>query len=405
MNQRPVINSVVEGDTINLVEFFLDDFDEPIFPNETTTGPEVLLFDNDMDRSIINNGVATVGQDPGSWQVDFSIPKLGLQDVSYYTVRWTMVDEDNQTHVLKTVIEVHPCVDNRESDIVFLKPVRGIGYLDITVPESFNASKGDTLTLSAYLNNDPVFEELDVSDPQNGIKVTATTTKTNIRIRDAFTASALAPHTILIQYQKSGMMMPKILSHNLWVITPSIATAMNLVEAHIHKAKLDNVIPSLQYTPGDLVTYLYRGLNLLNTIPPLATGFTGTNMQGHMLDAWLTCASYYALGAQLQAEGALAFDFSGQTVNLNIDRTPSIEAALGRIEQHIDAHLRPYKKMLVKAGIVSGDGSQGGSTISYGKSFGIVTVLNSPTTRFQHGGGGGRGLNGWTSSGRGRGVR
>lgn len=398
------IPSVVEGETISLVEQFLDELDDPIYPAEAYTGPEVFVFDNDEQRSVISNAVGAPGVEHGSWQADFSIPIFNLEDNIILTVQWTLIDEDHQTHTLKSFIEVTPAVDNRIGDIVFLKPVKGIGKVDAILPISFKPDEGDTLTISAYLNNEPVFEGIDTTDTSSGIKYRSGSTKTSITMRDSFAAKRLEPYVITFDYRRDGALMPQIMTHNLWSITPQVAIAMNMVEDYINKARLENVIPALQYTPGDLVQYLFRGLNLFNTLPPISTGFTGMNMQGHILDAWVFCACYYALASQLQAEGALAFDFSGQTVNLNVDRTPSIEAALGRVEQHIEQQIKPYKKMLAKAGVVTGDGRQGANHLAYGEAFGIVTVLNSPTTNHRYGGGPGNSLNGWTGSPR-RGTR
>lgn len=405
MPQRPLIPEVVEGESINLIEFFVDDFDEPVLPSETTTGPEVLLLDNDPERSIIANAIGTPGQDPGSWQVDFSIPKIGLPDQTDFEVVWKIMDEEFQTHTLKRYIKIFPCVDNRDSDIVFVKPMNTVAMIDAVIPVSFNPAAGDQLLISAAYNNNPIFELLDVNDPTNGIKWNATSTRTSIQFRDAFALQELQPHFLQFQYKKSGQMIPQFYTQNLWVVTPQVMVAANMLEQYINKAKLENVIPALEYTMGDLVHYLSRGLNLFNTFPPIVTGFTGMNMQGHILDAWLTCASYYALGAQLQAEGQLAFDFSGQSVSLNVDRTPTIEGALGRMENHMETQLKPYKKMLAKGGMTRGDGSIGNQPVSYGQSFGIVMVTNSPTTKHGYGGGPGRSLNGWTSSPSNRGRR
>ncbi|SBV38497.1 Phage protein [Phage NCTB] len=397
--QKDLIPTVVEGESINITEMFLDEWDEPIYPSETTTGPEVVLYDNDQDRSVIATGVATPGQDTGSWQIDFAIPVMDILDDTKFQTRWTLVDDEGDTHTLKNFIIVQPGADNRISDSVYIKQMRGIGNVDITVPLTFNPDQGDKLYISAYKNNIAVFEGLEVSATStNGISYTATSTRINIRIKDCFEAKSLAPYNILIQHEPNGAIMPRMLSQNLWVITPQVMVAANQIEAYINKAKLENVIPSLQYTVGDIMTYLFRGLNLFNQIGPMGTSFTGMNMQGPILDSWITCACYYALGSQLQAEGALAFDFSGQTVSLNIDRTPQIEGALGRVENQIETNIKPYKKLLVKAGVTSGDGSQGANSLSFGNAFGAVTITNSPVTNLGYGSGPGRALNGWVSS-------
>ena len=105
-------------------------------------------------------------------------------------------------------------------------------------------------------------------------------------------------------------------------------------------------------------------------------------MQGPLLNSWLICSCYYALGAQLQAEGALAFDFGGQTVSLNVDRTPAIESALGRIENEVENTVKPFKKLLGRTGILSGDGSAGGQFMDTSRALGVLGLSNTPLTRF-----------------------
>lgn len=117
----------------------------------------------------------------------------------------------------------------------------------------------------------------------------------------------------------------------LWAVTPSVLSAATQLEDFINKARSSNVIPELEYTTADLIQYLHRGLSMFNVFRPQLTQFTGMNMQGMILSGWLDCSSYYALVSQLGAEGSMAFDFSGQTVQLNVDRTPAIESVLGRI--------------------------------------------------------------------------
>jgi hypothetical protein len=158
---------------------------------------------------------------------------------------------------------------------------------------------------------------------------------------------------------------------------------MSFLEDFLNKSKIEQVIPELAYTDGDLINYLERGLNLFNMIGGEVTGFTGTNMQGVLFDAWVTCASYYALGAQLMAEGSLAFDFSGQGVSLNVDRTPQLDSALGRIEGLFDSRILPMKKSLWKQGYISGDGSQGRGLMHNSSNIGTLGITNAATTRIR----------------------
>jgi hypothetical protein len=119
---------------------------------------------------------------------------------------------------------------------------------------------------------------------------------------------------------------------------------------------------------------------LFNTVAQPAY-FNGLNMQGILFDAWVNCSCYYALGAQIMAEGSLAFDFSGQGISLNVDRTPQLESALGRIESYISDRVVPLKKQLFKSGVNSGDGSQGRTGLNNPSNVGVLNMINAPTTR------------------------
>jgi hypothetical protein len=86
---------------------------------------------------------------------------------------------------------------------------------------------------------------------------------------------------------------------------------------------------------------------------------------------------------QYMAEGSLAFDFSGQSVSLNIDRTTYIESMLGRLDTMVENQVKPVKRLLAKNGITSGDGSIGSKAMN--SNFGLTRLTMAPTTRFFNG--------------------
>ena len=86
---------------------------------------------------------------------------------------------------------------------------------------------------------------------------------------------------------------------------------------------------------------------------------------------------------QYMAEGSLAFDFSGQSVNLNIDRTQYIDSLLGKLDAMVESQVKPVKKLLARNGIMSGSGAIGSKAMN--SNFGLTTLTLSPTTRFFNG--------------------
>lgn len=221
-----------------------------------------------------------------------------------------------------------------------------------------------------------------IAHPDSRIVVKPGFKTTRVQFPISWPRPYFEPMVLVITHEKPEA-SPVTYTYNCWPSNSSILSAAKQLEDFINKAQIKNVIPELDYTQGDLMMYLSRGLSLFNSLEQV-TGFTGVNMQGYMQEAWLICSSYYALASQLQAEGALAFDFSGQTVNLNIDRTPSIESALGRIEQQIDNVVKPLKKQLKSNGVLGGDGSNGIVALNGATKRGVLGLTNAPTTRLPY---------------------
>lgn len=128
---------------------------------------------------------------------------------------------------------------------------------------------------------------------------------------------------------------------------------MHLQQISDLRMYLDKVLKPLdQYTgyrDSDLYFYLQEGLAHLNMITPLTT-WTHVSFSGTMsmfLPLWSTCACWVALQSQYLAEADQAFNYSGQAVQLDVDRTGYIDSQLGRLESFINERIPQIKKQLI----------------------------------------------------------
>ena len=386
--------NVYEGETATVVEEFLDDFDEPVMPREHSAAPVVRLYD--VDKSIIAEVTAVNDPQsgPGSWRVDLPIPNMDLRDSVTLIARWHFEGEDG-TYTAKSKIVVDPSTEGRDEDIVIVcghdsrmqvsPPIRykppkiGQAANLSTGAKAIESKSGDELALSLYYNNKSIFENWNVED--SAIKIEKFKNKTLIDMPAIVGKPQMFPLSLLIRHKPVKGLATNTYTYKVWAVTPQILVAARQLEDFINKARIANIIPELEYSQSDLMECLSRGLSYFNALQPNITAFTGTNMQGPLLNAWLVCSTQYALGAQIQAEGALGFDFGGQTVSLNIDRTPAIESALGRIDAEIEGMVKPLKKLLGRAGALGGDGSIGGQYIDGSRNFGVLGLSNTPMTR------------------------
>lgn len=398
------IHTALEGTTVTLTESFVDEFDEPLMLSNAESGPIVKVFDDEKDLIFEQIGVPSHKGMPGDWSADIHVPNMGLAERKQFIVHWSFRNSDNEIHRSRQALFIEP--DSEERDMDVLVVVGRDRNMQIVLPVDFQpgtpeipadtaarrpavpGTPGDTLTFTLFRNNIPVWEDggITYGDPDTGIAIKQQIGKTVVTMPAVVGKAKLEPLILMVDYTKQGMIIPNTFTYKVWPITPQVLIAASQLEDFLNKARIQNVVAELDYTQPDLVQYLHRGLALFNSFIPHVTAFDGTNMQGHLYDAWLQCSSYYALASQLQAEGAMAFDFSGQTVSLNVDRTPAIESALGRIESSLEQNVKPLKRLLAKAGVLDGDGSAGGQAINGSTHLGTLGVMNAPTTRLPHAG-------------------
>jgi len=367
------MNRVVEGSAIVLKVFFLDEDEEPLFPAEGSTGPQLLV--KDKEGYIITQAMASVGDDtePGSWIASVSIPDLGLTEETELSLMWTYDSEEGRERNRdRLIVEPSNLIEPKDIMVYMRSGLPAKGHVAIPIPYM----EGDDIAIVLAEGNDILFA-LDANDENSNIEIGKFANRMEFSFPAVGELKRLKPLSLTVEVTRAGAYMPQLFNYLLWYVNPSIMTASSLLEQQINKAKLENVIAELDYSAVDLIHYLYRGLQLFNNLPSQPTDFWGTDMRGILLEHWITCSSYYALSAQLQAEGQMAFDFSGQTVSFNVDRSPSIEAALGRVETMINEHVKPFKKMAIRSGVTSGTGAQGERKMSFGQSFGITKISPS----------------------------
>jgi len=358
----------VDGTVLAVSQHFLDDQDQPLIP--ATGYPKIRLYDSAGDVLVAINAAAS--SEPGKWTANMPIPKMDLESRTEFKIKWLFKGNDAQKIRVSEVALIEPAIDQRNDDIVVL-----FGEADATMKLPVSWQQGWEGQWQIYYGNQECVQD---APPLQDLPMRSNLDST------VFTLPLdQVPYASLVSYLLSVKITPpggrrRTYNYKLWTVTPQIMLAMSHIEDTLNKARIENVIPELRYNDADLLSYLERGLYMFNRVG-YPTAFNGTNMQGILFDAWLICSSYWAISAQLLAEGSLAFDFSGQGVSLNVDRTPQLDAAIGRIESQIEQHVVPLKKLLNTQGITNGDGSVGATNLNNPRASATSGIINAVTTR------------------------
>lgn len=370
---------IVEGNTFSCSESFLDDLGLPLSP--LSGYPQVSVFEG---TDLVTQSLAYTKsqQSTGEWFADLTIPQgidFNGSAEKVLTLTWvfkTPSGESEKTSLHITVLPRNAEASDDYKELVVLGPV---DTLRVTVPYILNLLGGDIVEFILYDENTPIWSSIASASTINGPNSTLELSVSGCTL---FTPR-LRPYNLILTC-KFNTATRQIFSQ-VYQINPSILSAMQALELSINKANQVETIKGLQFREVDLLQGLTRGLDYFNDVPPSLTSFTGVCMTGSIREGWLICSSIRALRAQLQSEGMFQFDFSGQAISVNVDRTQAIDSACSHYESLIDSVVRPLKMLLSKKGIIAGDGSVG-DRLAAMSSMGVTRLSNTVITRSKLGG-------------------
>lgn len=207
-------------------------------------------------------------------------------------------------------------------------------------------------TADVYQNNERFMENLTASGPMllsDGYEYTLFVPTINSTL-----FPSLVPYNIVWKYET----VPEYFeteSSNLFLITPSIMQAMKDVYLTINKSRAKFGFDSV-FNEKEVMSYLRQGADYFNALYN-PTIFNFTNATGPVRHYWLQCSIVVALRSQYLMEAESAFNFSGQAISLDIDRSQYYESLASTIESGLQDPIRQLKANLTKRGIIAGDGN------------------------------------------------
>lgn len=358
-----MLNSVSPGASFEIDVMFKD------HNGQAFTGTVPAVFNvRDFNGKLVVSGSGT--QDaarPGRWYATITLPEnspIGTVN-DKYSLNWTIKGQGDQ----RTATEMFSVVptDNYqylENDKVLIE---GSALQDsLIIPSNIDLSEIKFGLRSE--NGEYVYQSMAAPAPtgiayDKHIYSVTTPTLVNMRAGDV----GLRPYVAEWLYTtEDGETIPEY--HFIYVVNTRILMFMNDLKRFVDKARNEDINPNLRYTDIDLAHYVLQGMAKLNFYPPQLTNWSITTLPHNFNVALTYCAAWEALNAQLLAEGQSAFDFSGQSVSLNVDRTPALEAAIGRIESWLEANVKPAKKIFARMGGGSGSGA------------GVLGITHGPST-------------------------
>lgn len=191
-------------------------------------------------------------------------------------------------------------------------------------------------------------------------------------------APSLTPLSAVWEYTEANARQKNITRETgrVWVITPSILAAISDMQQILNPALLGNSTqPDTQLTQSDYLTFMQHGRDNFNAVITPTT-FTFTDAIGALRWYWIRYSCIAACNAQRLAEGLKAFEYSGSSVQLSIDRTSAWETLASSLESSL-SDIKPFKDSLARRGVTYGSGN----SIELDKAaVGTISIAQHPLT-------------------------
>ncbi len=329
---------------------------------------------NAFEYIITNTGLATKVEGKGIITVPSDVPTN--IDGHRYQIRWTLTLPDGQNFTTYENVSVlsRTTVPQGPEDTVEL--VGGTAALSIVLPGAF-----DHVTVELYKGSGstllvPAFEVTEKEKTPDGYFVQAFLDTTDM------TASMEQYITVWRYWNDAKPNLKYTQSGRVFLINASVLSAVDDMKAYINRSYSQVAGQSdILFTVPYLLVFLRRGRDYFNGAHGMFTAFSMLDATSGIRSWWIQCAELEALRSQFIAEGEKAFNFAGQAISLDVDRTGYYDSAASAIQGRIDNELKSFKQNLIKKGITTGDGNLDNIGLRKG-AIGAVGVNISPASNY-----------------------
>jgi hypothetical protein len=336
-----ILTAVVPGTTTSASTQFLDANNNPIASNN----PATWALNTNEGLTIISGSASQDDFDPSIWHATLAIPDE-LPILPYgqlYRLIWTLTATNganwNNTDSIAAQAPDEPpdqplglvIVNDIAMDDTLLVPVALGSYQHSVLDNEGNIVwQGSVNTAPSPL----VYE--------GGFAYTDTIPAQNLYERGN-------PYWIRWLYNVEGY-PSHITQYPLWLMVPRAWGHIAELKSQLDKIRDQDIDANLRWSDAELMQHLYTGLNHVNASPPHHTNW-GLDNSPHILDiAIRKAAQLSAIEARYLAEGMTAFEFTGQSTNLTIDRTQYLSAVMGDLTSWLEANLANYKRNAIRRG-------------------------------------------------------
>lgn len=360
-------NRLFRNNSVTLHTFFKDDSGNPI----VLASPVQFTF-RDFGNDILASGICIQdGLDTSKWSATFTIPSaapLTIDDQTSYSLTYTASLPNNTNREITRLYEVVEdkfVVVNNNMPIVITADDLFTDALQITVPftvGSYTIKLTDNAGSLLHQFAPVVAPAITSTDGNYNLYVFQSNTTLGSIIDIGNNAGSLQ---VYWSYVVNGMTYNKI--NPIYILNAGGFQLINNLRMTVDRYKFVDLDPNLVWKDYELLHFVLQGILRINSSNP-PTAYTMVTLPTALIYPVSQAALVEACRAWYLAEGMRAFDFQGQAVTLNIDRTQYIQAVMDQANNWLDANMSAIKTSVQ---VASSMGSRA-----------VATISLSPTSNF-----------------------
>lgn len=337
------------------VNFFSDvALTMPVSPLDATQYPSYAVYD--VNNNSIQSGVGQPEASPGRYKAEFIVPNDAplSWDQKRWRIEWHMVSNDSPPRQYDFVEEfdvtspVITASENREQKIitlvasdtrVILRQSRRPVDLELSVFYGNNIS--NTIVSGATLDGGAIQEVPDGDSLVYYYDIPGTLIGPNCQT-----------FSVIWKVRNSVADPQSFIYQVLTAVTPQMLSEVTSVRMLVDKLQKRMGLASA-YEDSDIVEYLARGQELVNSVYP-TTFYSFGFMPNELLVYHVLFSAWYGLMAQSILNAELGINFSGQTVTLDYDPSGAISDVAGKWMEFANENLPKVKMAMLRRGSAVG---------------------------------------------------
>ena len=134
----------------------------------------------------------------------------------------------------------------------------------------------------------------------------------------------------------------------MYPMSAKFVSAVSNLKLFLDKARLKEIDPTLQWHDDELAHAMFEGANYINGYPSAVTFWTVDTFPFSLSTYLWYAAALYALNSRYLAEGFTAFQFSGLSTNLEVDRRDAIVYKIEELKGFLETNLTKAKAAAIK---------------------------------------------------------